>query len=117
MEKDKDNSVEIVERFFTALRALIDGGVLRGLQTFTRRYDLNRRNVQRLQREPYSGIFRPGWLTYLVNDYKISSTWLLTGRGAIFADGWDAESVKKVQMTGKRATPAKKSIENQNVTT
>jgi hypothetical protein len=80
MEQEKDNTVAIVERFFKAIRTLIDGGVLRGLQTFTRRYNLNRRNIQRLEREPYSGIFHAGWLTYLVEDYKISSLGL-TYRG------------------------------------
>lgn len=101
MEQIQDNTVAIVERFFRAIRTLIDGGVLRGLQTFTRRYNLNRRNVQRLEREPYSGIFHAGWLAYLVEDYKVSPLWLITGRGGIFADGWDMETIKKVQPTGK----------------
>jgi hypothetical protein len=116
MEQEKDNTVAIVERFFKAIRTLIDGGVLRGLQTFTRRYNLNRRNIQRLEREPYSGIFHAGWLTYLVEDYKISSLWLLTGRGAVFADGWDADTVKKVQMTGNSQTAPRKVVDVQQVT-
>ena len=87
MDQNKDLTVAIVERFFTALRILIDGKVMRGLQTFTRTYGLNRRNVQRLQHEPQSGIFRAGWLTYLVEDFRISPTWLLTGRGGVFLDG------------------------------
>lgn len=117
MEQEKDFTVAIVERFFVAIRTLIDNGVLRGLQTFTRRYDINRRNLQRLEREPHSGMFHAGWLTYLVVDFKISPAWLLTGRGEIFAEGWDAEMVRKVQMTGKLKKPTAKASEYQSVTT
>lgn len=116
MEQEKDKTVAIVERFFKAIRTLIDEGVIRGLQTFTRRYELNRRNVQRLEREPHSGIFHAGWLTYLAEDYKISPQWLLTGKGELFSAGWDAETVKKVQPTGKRKSATKKNIESQQVT-
>lgn len=116
MEQTKDNTVAIVERFFMAIRILIDGKVMRGLQTFTRAYGLNRRNVQRLQNEPQSGIFRAGWLTYLVEDYRISPMWLLTGRGGVFLDGWDCETLKKMQLTGKRNLSSVECVDNECVT-
>ena len=115
MEQNKDLTVAIVERFFTALRILIEGKVMRGLQTFTRTYGLNRRNVQRLQHEPQSGIFRAGWLTYLVEDFRISPTWLLTGRGGVFLDGWDCETLKKVQLTGNRNRATVENVDNEEV--
>ncbi len=36
-----------------------------------------------LEKDPSRDIFQAAWLTYLVNDYGVSATWLLTGRGDI----------------------------------
>lgn len=87
-------SVAIVERFFTAIDALIQMRTIRGLQTFTRKYDINRRNLQTLRKEPQRDIFQPCWLTYLVVDYGVSAHWLLTGKGTIFGN----RKTKSLQM-------------------
>lgn len=70
----------IVRRFFEALHLLIDRKEIRGKQTFTKRYDINRWNMNTLEKNPESDIFQPAWLTYLVRDYGVSASWLLTGR-------------------------------------
>lgn len=74
----------IVDRFFEVLDDLKARGVIRGLKTFTDRYDINRRSFRRV-RETHSTEFRAVWLTYLVQDYKVSATWLLTGKGEMYA--------------------------------
>lgn len=86
LEKDKAISADIVRRFFIAIRELIDIGELRGVQTFTRLYQINRRNLYQLEKEPERGIFRVSWLTYLVEDFNISAQWLLTGQGGHFIE-------------------------------
>lgn len=78
------DSQKIVLRFFAALETLIARGDLRGKQTFTRRYEINRWNFLTLQKEPHRDIFQPAWLTYLVNDFGVSALWLLTGKGKMF---------------------------------
>ncbi len=78
------DSQRIVLRFFAALETLIARGDLRGKQTFTRRYEINRWNLLTLQKEPHRDIFQPAWLTYLVNDFGVSALWLLTGKGKMF---------------------------------
>lgn len=74
----------IVKRFFAALCRLKDDRKIRGKQTFTRRYGINRWNLNTLEKEPDRDIFQGAWLSYLVNDYDVSPLWLLTGRGDFY---------------------------------
>ncbi len=74
----------IVKRFFTALQALKERKVIRGKQTFTTRYGINRWNMNTLEKEPERDMFQTAWLGYLVQDYGVSAVWLLTGEGEIF---------------------------------
>lgn len=76
-----EDSQQVIKRFFEALQVLIDRREIRGKQTFTNRYDINRWNMNHLQKHLESDIFQPAWLTYLVRDYHISAVWLLTGVG------------------------------------
>ena len=80
---DKD----IIIRFFGVIRWLISEKRIRGIATFTNRYGINRRNFQQLEKDLAKlGVFKPCWLSYLVNDYGISADYLLTGNGKISAD-------------------------------
>lgn len=90
------DSQQIVKRFFEALDRLIESKVIRGKQTFTRRYGINRWNMSHLEKDYASDIFQPAWLTYLNRDFMISPRWLITGEGEFFDPGWDAEKVKSV---------------------
>lgn len=75
------DSQKVVRRFFEALQILKRERIIRGKQTFTTRYGINRWNLNTLEKEPSRDIFQPAWLTYLVKDYGISARWLLTGLG------------------------------------
>jgi hypothetical protein len=79
-----EHSQIIVNRFFEALRILKANKLIRGKQTFTTRYGINRWNMLTLEKEPERDIFQVAWLTYLVEDYNVSPTWLLTGKGEFF---------------------------------
>lgn len=76
------DSQAIVSRFFRALDILKECRKIRGRQTFTRRYGIDRRNLYQLEMDTSRDIFQPSWLTYLVRDYGISARWLLTGEGS-----------------------------------
>ncbi len=77
-------SQAIVKRFFAALYRLKDDKKIRGKQTFTREYDINRWNLNTLEKEPERDIFQVAWLSLLVRDYGVSAMWLLTGFGDFY---------------------------------
>lgn len=74
----------IVKRFFEALYRLKADRKIRGKQTFTREYGINRWNMNTLEKEPERDIFQASWLTFLVRDYGVSPMWLLTGVGDFY---------------------------------
>ena len=78
------DSQEIVKRFFEAIYRLKADRKIRGKQTFTNRYGINRWNMLTLEKEPERDIFQAAWLFYLVRDYGVSPTWLLTGKGYFY---------------------------------
>lgn len=78
------DSQEIVKRFFEALYRLKTDRKIRGKQTFTNRYGINRWNMLTLEKEPERDIFQAAWLGYLVRDYGVSPMWLLTGKGDFY---------------------------------
>jgi hypothetical protein len=79
------DSQKVVKRFFKALYYLKEKRMIRGKMTFTTRYNINRWNMNTLEKEPQRDIFQAAWLTYLVRDYGVSAEWLLTGKGAILS--------------------------------
>jgi len=91
------DSQQVVRRFFEALYALKAKRAIRGKQTFTNRYGINRWNMNTLEKEPWRDIFQAAWLTYLVRDWNVSAQWLLTGRGEMF--------VQKKQPSGRIEKP------------
>ena len=79
------DSQKIIGRFFQALYYLKGQHIIRGKQTFTAKFDINRWNLNTLEKDMTRDIFQPAWLTYLVEEYDVSAEWLLTGRGQIMA--------------------------------
>ena len=96
-----EQSQKIVRRFFEAIQILKANKVIRGKQTFTERYGINRWNFNTCEKSPERDIFQVAWLEHLVSDYKVSAMWLLTGQGDFFDYGWDNEKVKNLQSTCK----------------
>lgn len=76
--------VAVTKRFFEAIGMLKAQKKIRGLQTFTREYGLNRWNVNSVKWEPEKRILKPEWIVYLVRDYGISAEWILLGKGRMF---------------------------------
>ncbi len=77
------DSQKVVKRFFQAIYYLKEQRIIRGKQTFTAKYKINRWNMNTLEKDLTRDIFQPAWLTYLVKDFGVSSEWLLTGKGEI----------------------------------
>lgn len=99
------DSQQVVDRFFIALDELKRCRLIRGKQTFTARYNINRWNLNTLQKDTSRDIFQPAWLSYLVRDYGVSARWLLTGEGEILIP----ETYRRPKQG--RGRPRKKPIE------
>lgn len=81
---NNQDSVKIVERFYEAFEAVKQYKLIRGTQTFTNQYDINRRNFLFVKRNPQSDMFQMAWITYLVKDFGVSALWIMTGKGQMF---------------------------------
>lgn len=78
--------VLVTKRFFEAIDMLKAQKKIRGLQTFTNRYEINRWNLVTVRTQPEVSVLKPEWIVYLVRDYGISADWILLGRGGIFSE-------------------------------
>lgn len=81
---NSDESIKVILRFYEAVNVLIETGQIRGKQTFTNRYGINRRNFIFVEKNPQSNMFQIAWLGHLIRDYNVSSEWLMTGEGQMF---------------------------------
>lgn len=89
-----EDSQKVIRRFFEAIQYLKAEKIIRGKQTFTNEFGINRWNLNTLEKDPSRDIFQAAWLSYLVNRYGVSATWLLTGRGEILPRKKTGEGAK-----------------------
>lgn len=91
-----DVEIAIITRFYEAIRELIRLKVIRGINTFTTKYGINRRNFTTIEKCPERcRMFHLDWISYLVRDFKVSPYWILLGKGNMFLKDWE---------TGERQT-------------
>lgn len=78
-------SKQIMERFYSALDAIIESKKIRGVNTYCRLYEIDRRNFIAQRKDLDRGWFHVSWLQPMVREYGVSARWLLTGAGKMFA--------------------------------
>ena len=78
--------INVTNRFFEAIVMLKAQKKIRGLQTFTREYGINRWNLNTVKSNPERSVLKPEWIVYLVRDYNVSAEWILLGKGGMFND-------------------------------
>lgn len=77
-------TMRIIERFYEALFAIIEMNLIRGVATYCRLYDIDRRNLYAQKKDLNRGWFQVSWLYPLVRNYGVNAEWLLTGKGKMF---------------------------------
>lgn len=76
--------IAVTNRFFEAIDMLKAQKKIRGLQTFTRKYNINRWNMNTVKWNPEKSVLKPEWIVYLVRDFGVSADWVLMGKGDVF---------------------------------
>ena len=79
-----EETKQIMIRFYSALDALIEKKELKGVNTYCRLYNIDRRNLLAQRKELDRVILQISWMQPIVKDFGVSGDWLLTGRGAMF---------------------------------
>jgi len=78
-------SIAIINRFYEAIDMLIASRVIRGKQSFTSQYGINRWNFNTVRQKPESDMFQLIWISHLISDFGVSAEWIMTGKGGMFA--------------------------------
>ena len=78
------DGIQITRRFFKAIEELKARKEIRGLGTFTNRYNINRWNLITVRDNPENSNLKPEYISYLIEGYNISAEWILLGRGTMF---------------------------------
>ena len=73
-------SLEINRRFYFALDSLQATGQIKSINEFCIKHKIDPGNLVRLRKEP-SRSFELAFLNYLVEHYRVSAHWLITGNG------------------------------------
>ena len=79
-----DNTLAIMERFFTAFDIAVQNRLIKSIAEYCRDYSIAPTLFIPQRKDSNRGYFEVGWLVPLVRDCGISATWLLTGRGMMF---------------------------------
>lgn len=85
--KISNEGIDITKRFFEAIDMLKAQGRIRGLQTFTNEYDINRWNLNKVKANPDTSFLKTEWIYYLCKNYNISAEWIILGTGGMLKQG------------------------------
>ena len=81
---NSNSTKQIISRFYEALDAIIAQKKIRGVNTYCRLYEIDRRNLIAQRKDLERGWFQVSWLVPMVREYGVSSSWLLTGFRSMF---------------------------------
>lgn len=74
-----------MRRFFDALEICLQNKLVRSIAAFCEDNQIDRRHFYTQRKDLDRGFFEVGWLIPLIRDCGVSSQWLLTGKGTMFA--------------------------------
>lgn len=80
----KEETLAVMQRFFQTIDVLIEQDVIRGVQTYCRLYEIDKRHFYAQREDLGKGFFEVSWILPMISEYGISSKWLLFGKGQMF---------------------------------
>lgn len=80
----RQETLDVITRFFEAIEAIIEMKLIRGIQTYCNEYEIDKRNFYAQKKDIERGYFEIYWILPLVKDFNVSSDWILFGKGKMF---------------------------------
>ena len=92
----KQETMDVQRRFFEALHRLADEKrIPGGLCGYCTAYGLDRRHMYTQELDLNRGYFEVAWIIPLIKYYRVSSNWLLLGKGNMFGGRTDTTSASE----------------------
>jgi len=77
-------TIDVVRRFYEVIDQLISSGTIRGVNTYCAEYGIDRRHFYHQKDDFNKGYFEVYWILPLIRDFRVSSDWILFGKGEMF---------------------------------
>ena len=79
-----DSTIAIMERFFQAFAKCRERKLLSSVTDYCRENNIDKAHFYTQRKDLYRGFFEVGWLVPLIEECRVSSYWLMTGKGEMF---------------------------------
>lgn len=79
-----EQTLAIMQRYFAAFDAAKANRLFTSVTTFCEVNGIDKRHFYAQRNDLGRGYFELSWLVPLIEDYGVSSLWLLTGKGTMF---------------------------------
>ena len=80
----REETLAVMERFFKALYVLVETKAIRGISPYCEEYGIDSRHLYAQKNDFNKGFFEIQWILPLIQNYGVSSDWLLFGKGEMF---------------------------------
>lgn len=80
------DTLAVMERFFTAIDACKQAKLIKTLTAYCEAHGIDKPHFYTQRKDRTRGFFEIGWAVPLIRDCGVSSRWLLTGVGSMFAE-------------------------------
>ncbi len=80
------DTLAVMERFFTAIDACKQAKLIKTLTAYCDAHGIDKPHFYTQRKDRSRGFFEIGWAVPLIRDCGVSSRWLLTGVGSMFAE-------------------------------
>lgn len=72
-----------MQRFYSAFDSCVVNKLIKSISTYLKDNDIDKRHFYAQRKDLDKGYFEVSWLVPLIEDYGVSSRWLLTGKGSM----------------------------------
>ena len=79
----RPETIAVMERFYQALDTLVATKTIQGIQTYCNEFEIDKRHLYAQKKDLNKGFFEVYWILPLIQNFGVSSDWLLFGKGEL----------------------------------